>query len=93
METYKMLALSTAHLTSDTIDKLNNNVSIEGLVIYEKDTYGWFIPVLDDELSNLENGNCPADLYRCIHYAHINGFDWLMFDCDVEPLDALPTYS
>lgn len=87
METYKMLALSTAHLDSDTIDKLNNKVNIEGLIIYEKDNYGWFIPVFADELTKLEKdwymfekGTSRENIWHWFDERHSKGIAYLLYD-------------
>ena len=94
MEKHNMLALSTAHVTKDTADMMNKD-SIDGVMLYNKGDYGWFVHIPDSGLdfNELENGECPADLYRCMKYARDNGFDWIMFDCDVEVISEMPEYE
>lgn len=89
MEVLKMLALSTSHLTSDTADDINYD-NIDGLIRYRKDEYGWFVYVPEE---NWEFHDHPADIYDCLVFARKNGFDWIMFDRDVEPIDELPVYE
>ncbi len=93
METHKMLALSTAHVTKKTAELMDAG-KIEGVVLYNKGEYGWFIyiPEDSDEIVELQ-GKIPNDLYECMYFASDNWFDWLMFDRDVEVIDKLPEYQ
>ena len=99
MEKHEMIVLSTAHVSKETDDILqqvtNGTTNIEGLVVYNKGKYGWFIPIIKDELKNLENNECPADLYLCMRYALENGCDWIMFDngVDTNETPELPVYD
>ena len=94
MEKHNMLALSTGHITRETADLMDIN-RIGGVVLYNKDAAGWFVHIPDSGLDfdELEDGECPADLYRCMKYARDNGCDWIMFDCDVETIEDLPVYN
>lgn len=87
-EIYKMLVLSTAHVTKETADLLDLD-EIEGLVVYDKGGYGWFIVVTDydDDTTNI-----PDDLEKILAYAKSKGCDWLALDRDGEINNNLPTY-
>ncbi len=88
MERHDMIAISTAHISRETANLLDQlaagKKNIEGLVVYNKGEYGWFIPIIEEELETLENNECPGDLFHCLSYAHKNGGSWVMFDRDVE---------
>ncbi len=94
MEKYNMLVLSTGHVSMETAELMDNN-NISRVVLYNKGDYGWFVYIPDEgiDFDELEDGECPADLYRCMKYARDNGCDWLMFDCDTETIDELPVYN
>ncbi len=94
MEKYNMLALSMGYVSEETAELMNDD-NIDGVVLYNKGNYGWFVHVPDSglEFDVLEDGECPADLYRCMKYARDNGCDWIMFDCDVETIEDLPVYN
>ena len=90
MMSHMMLELSTAHLSSRTLDALSEN-SIETVASYEKASrwlgrVGYFIAItgLEEDL--------PADLEFCIQFAEQRGADWIMFDNDAEAVAALPFY-
>ena len=88
MEIYKMLVMSTGHITKTT-SKLLSEEAV-GIVVYKKDEYGWFV-VVSDWRDNEES--IPDDLKTCLAFAEENGCEWLCLDCDGEEYDALPTYS
>lgn len=89
MEKYNMLALSTGHVSGDTATLMD--IDKCGLIIYEKEGYGWFVHIPEPFDENKES--IPKDLYKCITLARKQGCDWIMFDCDVEPIDELPVYE
>lgn len=91
MERHNMLGLCTSHVDDETRVLLDNEL-IKGVTVYDK-KFGWFIPVPEGlELEEIEE-TCPECLYKCFNFAEKNGFDWIMFDRDVEPIDDLPTYE
>lgn len=91
MEINKMLSLSTAHVTERTAH-IMENFNIDNVVIYDKPNYGWFVYVPDRlEIEECQD-ICPDDLYECLLFARDNGCDWIMFDCDVEPITELKEY-
>ncbi len=93
MEKHTMLALSTSHITEDTAGRMDKN-DIEGVVLYQKKDFGWFVYVpYAFDFKELEDGDCPADIFRCMKFALENGCDWIMFDNDVNEIPDLPVYD
>lgn len=88
MEIYKMMLMSTGHITKKTAELLTNNEV--GIVVYEKDEYGWFI-VVSDWQDNVEL--IPDDLKDCLSFAEENECEWLCLDCDGKEYDSLPIYK
>lgn len=92
MEFHKMLALSTGHLTRETIALLEIQASgkptpyFEMPVAYAKRDYGWFVHVADN------TPDCPTDLEACLHLAKSQGCNWIMFDRDVETIEQLVVF-
>lgn len=96
-ERHTMIALSTGHIkeiTRQMLSELAGNqtdasdpIIEEQPVVYAKNGYGWFLPVLTEGYTNY------PDLTDCIQHALYHGADWIMFDCDAEPTDALPLYD
>lgn len=89
----KMLDLSTAHITENTADALNEGYDFN-LVIYPKAEYGWFIHVPDEEFFEDEEKvfDLPTDLVRLIDIARVKECTWIMLDRDGSIHDNLPTY-
>lgn len=90
--TFKMLDVSTAHLTTQTRALLEQQ-DVEGVLFYPKGPWGWFayVPSLADELTVADEA--PADLKQCIGFAQQRGFDWIVFDCDGAVIADLPLYE
>jgi len=95
LETHKMLALSTAHLSLGTrqdMDRLEGSAFEALPVYYSKGDYGWFVAITDDPKEDWE-AMYPEDLRLCIVFARSQGCSWIMFDRDVEPIDELHNYE
>ena len=97
-EIQKMVCLSTAHLTDETkelldtiADNIDSNGQCEALVCYEKQEYGWFLPVLSE--NEQPRQTFPDDLKACFRYAEACHTSWIMFDAECEPMGGLPTYD
>ncbi len=94
LETHKMLVLSTAHVSRETRGRLQDGEL--SLVSYDKDDYGWFIPIIQYAPDSVEDrldrehwhNHCP-DLYAARRLAETNGCTWLMFDRDGDVLEGL----
>ena len=87
LESRALLALSTAHVTGDTARMLNEWPHDKWPVSGGSHPYGWFIYAHDDCYHGM-----PDDLVAIFIFARKNGFDYIMFDCDVEPITELPSY-
>lgn len=91
MEISKMLTLSTAHITKETAEALDNEVfaGCPYLVVYQKDDYGWFVYLP----SKIEKIDIPHDLKKCMLFAKDLGCDWLCLDANGEVLKYLHIYN
>lgn len=87
---YTMLDLSTCHITKETNDALLAE-KIRDVVYYQKPGYGFFVHI-PECLEDVEDGDIPVDLFKCLVYALENGCDWINFDCDGEMENKLPRY-
>lgn len=91
-----MLELSTAHITEQTAEWIDDNLVFQNtnilgtdmnIIAYQKGDYGWFIPLGQDfDL-------VPADLKQVIEKAKQLKCDWIMLDRDAETVDGLRTYD
>lgn len=94
------LELSTCHITPNTAKKLDSMVeSGEPIIVYDKEGYGWFIPVLNEYFDEKEDmsadvkADIPEDLKTVFLFAKENGCRWIIFDADAEKYDNLPNFS
>ena len=86
LEIYKMLTISTAHITGPTAELLEE---LDAPAVYNKSEHGWFI-----YLNNLnDNVSIPEDLTQVIQFAKEKGIAILCLDCDADTVDDLPTYE
>ena len=88
MEIEKMITLSTAHLSEQTRQLLNDDET--ELVIYPKNGYGWFIYL--DKLIQQPN-KLPKDLQDCIELAQQMNCTILCFDRDADTTSCLKQYN
>lgn len=93
MEISKMLTVSTAHISKETAELLENET--KDLVVYKKENYGWFIHVLSLDWENdLEDYlNIPYDLKNILCFTINNGCEWLCLDRDGEIINDLNVYD
>lgn len=101
-EITKMLTLSTAHITKETDQKLEFEYDLileadekmNGIVVYRKEEYGWFI-FISEELVFDEDGckNFPEDLIACLKLAISLDCQWLCLDRDGEVIPDLKTFD
>lgn len=92
-----MLEMSTAHLTRETAEMIQARFDHghaeegDGLpVIYQKEEYGYFVPVLD---AGLTPATCPADLLAILDLARENGCGYVMLDRDCDEVEGLPVHE
>lgn len=92
MEICKMLTISTAHISFDTMRHLQDDDT--GVIAYPKELdgvrYGYVI-LADGSEEYLDEA--PDDLRACIELALDNDCAWLVIDCDGEVLNELPVYN
>lgn len=92
-EMHAMLCLSTAHLSKQAEEFLKHecaNPDEAKLVVYQKDLFGYFLPVSEQAINNQE---IPGSLRDCLSHAKNHGADWLMLDGDGPVIDALPRHN
>lgn len=84
----RALTLSTGHITKDQAEALEYG-QIQGLVIYDKEEYGWWISLATGWL------DCPDQqgLYACLRMAQNLGCDWLQLDSAAPTHPDLPTFG
>lgn len=85
-----MLTVSTAHIKAETA-KLLEDESIEGVTVYKKDIYGWFI-YIDINNSGIGETNL-VDLNNIIHFALNQGCSIICIDRDGDTIDGLAVYE
>lgn len=90
-----MLEVSTANINEDTAKWLVQQAKKTednkmDLIVYEKGTYGMFIPIYIDMFKGKD---IPDQLIFLIGYAVGKGCSWVMIDRDAEVIDELPTYD
>jgi len=88
MTILKMLDLSTAHVSKETAQMLDDDRLSDFVVPYQKGDFGWFIWV-----PPVEHEGVPADLRAVLAYARTQQCDWVMLDCDAETIDNLPSFD
>lgn len=89
LEFRKTLMLTTGHLTEATAKMLDTTPAKDWPVIGGPyGTYGWQMYAHDDN-----DGTIPDDLWAVCEFANANGADLVVFDCDANPVDGLPTYE
>jgi len=81
------LTLSTGHLRSSTEEWLSL-ASIKQTHWVSATPYGWFVYCDEDATGD----DFPADLIAVFNYANTLGVDYVMFDSEVDPIEALPFY-
>lgn len=94
--THQMLDLSLGHLSPETLrylDEQDNGDVIPSVILFGKDTYGYFVPIIEDELEELEERGYPEDLINVIRFAAKQGCSWIMLDVDGAIVEELPFWS
>ena len=87
----KFFDISTAHLTQETRDALDEGHGPTP-IFRHPDRYGWFIWVPDaPEIPEIEE--CPPDLMACILLARRHDCDYLLIDRDAELHPELTDYE
>lgn len=87
MEQHNMIVLSTAHVSEQTADALNQ----EGFpdIIHEKIRFGWLI-LYDDHYKEY---GMPEDIYALMEVAQKYNARWIMLDRDASESHEIRTYD
>ena len=96
IETFRVLALSTSHVTKevgDTLDQVlgegdRDNSGWAYWIVGSPWPYGWWIWAWLEAIDDL-----PECLRQCLAFAREQGCRYVLFDSDVEPIDQLPTFE
>ncbi len=93
LEIQKTLVLSTAHVTKEVNDYLQDTCGLPGAenLIMESFEYGWRIYTGSEASERVPTRH--ASLTSCIELARANDCRWLCLDQDGDTTDQLPTYS
>jgi hypothetical protein len=83
---FRMLDLSTAHVSDETRQRLDDGELIPAG--YAKGEYGWFVPVIDND-----DDHTPPELRAIMEFARKQNCQWLMFDRDADQIDGLATFD
>ena len=86
-----LLCLSTAHITKETCDALDDSHRPDLPVCYPNE-YGGFVHVCEPCIVD-ESPQGPPDLAEVLAFARSHGIVWIKFDPDGHELDDLPTYD
>ena len=86
----KMLDISTAHITPQTMKRLEEEDDELDLVIYPT-PYGAFVHIPVDDLDIIDA--LPEDLKRVVFYAMGLECDWIKFDGAAEIILELRNYE
>lgn len=98
MAVFNYMELSTAHISSNSAEFLNDEVMLRkaGMIAYSKgDSEGWFVWIPDDDRFEeyFEVDLIPLSLLECMKYARENDCVYLMFDVNAEVTEDLPEYE
>lgn len=93
LETYRVVALSTAHLTQADIQALGASVDRGDPKVLKRES-GFFIKLYrgEYESKNYRHGHSMA-LKQIIHWALMNGFEMIEFDNSADASDRFPTFD
>lgn len=89
-ETRRVVVLSTAHLTPETLAYLNATPSKDWRFSGGMIDFGFYLYAHDDPDAM---AGCPADLFPIWAWARGRGFDYIQMDCDAEVRPDLPAFD
>ena len=84
----RMMTISTAHLTSETISLMAEECNMQCSLppVYAKSDYGFFMYCTKGE----DYSELPDDLANCIKFAHKHHCEMICFDTDGPVIKELP---
>lgn len=88
----QMMILSTAHLSETTARHVDDSLRGDGPIPISGAAreYGFLIFADQDATKNRD---VPGDLRTALLYALKHDCEWVLFDRDEDPVDALPLYE
>lgn len=90
LEVRQFLTLSTGHVSEATAQMLETTPIKDWPVCGGHfGTYGWFMYAHDEDCE----GDIPPELMVIFDYARANGCNYVLFDCDGDTVDQLPTFD
>lgn len=98
LEISKMLTLSTAHLRASTLTLMDGN-DIDGIVLWPKGEYGYFVWVPDhgpqgnEKAIELYPDAVPNELRVILEFGREHGCEFVCFDCDSNTVEGLVIYE
>jgi hypothetical protein len=93
LEIRRFVVISTAHVSETTARRLDNTPAKEWPCAggpYGE--YGWLVYV-HDENAGVGRDAIPTDLFEAMCWARKQGCDYVLFDCDADMIEGLPTYD
>lgn len=91
-EEYKVVAISTGHLTLEDRDALTEAVNNGNQMILQRD-YGFFFKLYGEELESNFNHVNSKTINEIVAWAFNEGYQMIEFDCDAQPLPNFPLYE
>jgi hypothetical protein len=88
LDTRKVVVLSTLHLSVATRTLLSTKRLADWPVAGAPLPWGFYIYAHEEP-----GDDVPDDLRRVLGFARERGFDYVQFDFDGEPIDALPAFE
>jgi hypothetical protein len=91
-DTYKVISISTSHISNEDrikLDVYSNDKNCN--MIMNRDS-GWFIKLYDDESANEEHG-LSAPLTTLLNVCLNLGFRMIEFDCDATVYESLASFD
>lgn len=93
LEIRKLLVLSTAHLTAETINRLECTFTDDWPAVGgDYGEYGWVF-YAHDEKAGIGKDQIPDDLWNVMVFARKQGCDNILFDRDAEIIPELPHWN
>ncbi len=97
----RTLELSTKHIKPETNEWLTDQITaraVDGdhvLTVYDKPMYGYWVhvPERSEFAESVDVAMVPTELWGILVFAMTHGCAWVMFDCDAEELEELPTFD
>lgn len=91
----RVLNLSTAHITKNTVDTLGrcalNNDYIPLCEVFEKGEYGWYVYIDSDDPNLIPDE--LSDIRDCVIFALKHDINCICFDRDADIVIGLPVYD